>query len=72
MESESEIGQSCPSLCDLMDCSLTGSSIHGHLQARVLEWLPFPLPEDLPDPGIEPRSPKLQADDLPSEPLAKP
>ena len=32
-------------------------------------WLPFPSPGDLPDPGIEPRSPALQADSLPSEPL---
>ena len=31
-------GQSCPTLCDLMDCSLSGSSIHGIFQARVLEW----------------------------------
>ena len=34
--------------------------------------LPFPSPEDLPDPGMEPRSPALQADALPSEPLGKP
>ena len=33
--------------------------------------LPFPSPEDLPDPGIEPRSPALQADSLPSEPIGK-
>jgi len=36
-ESESEVAQSCPTLCDPMDCSLPGSSIHGILQARVLE-----------------------------------
>ena len=30
--------QSCPTMCDLMDCSLPGSSIHGIFQARVLEW----------------------------------
>ena len=36
--SESEVVQSCPTLCDLMDCSLPGSSIHGIFQARVLEW----------------------------------
>ena len=35
---KSEVAQSCPTLCDLMDCSLPGSSIHGILQARVLEW----------------------------------
>ena len=31
--------QSCPTLCDLMDCSLPGSSIHGIFQAKVLEWV---------------------------------
>ena len=38
MKSESEVAQSCPTLCDTMDCSLPGSSVHGTLQARVLEW----------------------------------
>ena len=37
-ESESEVAQSCPTLCDPMDCSLPGSSIYGIFQARVLEW----------------------------------
>ena len=36
--SESEVAQSCPTLCDPKDCSLPGSSIHGIFQARVLEW----------------------------------
>ena len=40
-ESESEVGQSCPTLRDPMDCSLPGSSIHGIFQARVLEWGAF-------------------------------
>ena len=44
----------------------------GILQARILEWLPCPLPGDLFNPGIEPRSPALQVDSLPSEPLGKP
>ena len=63
--------QSCPTLCDPMDCSPPGSSVYGIFQAIVLEcWngLPFPSPGDLPNPGIEPRSPALQADALPSEP----
>ena len=38
-ESESEVTQLCPTLCNPMDCSLPGSSIHGILQARVLEWV---------------------------------
>ena len=39
-----------------MDCSTPGYSAHGIFQARILEWLPFPPPGDLPDPGIEPVS----------------
>ena len=38
MQSESEVSQSCPTLCDPMDCSPPGSSVHGIFQARVLEW----------------------------------
>ena len=38
-ESESEVAQLCPTLCDPMDCSLPSSSIHGIFQARILEWV---------------------------------
>ena len=38
-ESESEVAQLCPTLCDPMDCSLPGSSVHGIFQAIVLEWI---------------------------------
>ena len=38
VKSESEVAQSCPTLCDPMDCSLPGSSIHGIFQERVLKW----------------------------------
>ena len=38
VKSESEVAQLCPTLSNLMDCSLPGSSIHGIFQARVLEW----------------------------------
>ena len=48
-----------------MDCSLLGSSVHGILQARILDWLPFSSPRDLPDPGIKSRSPAWQADSVP-------
>ena len=55
-----------------MDCSPPGSSVHGILQARILEWVAIPFSGYLPDPGIEPGSPALQADSLPSEPPGKP
>ena len=61
----------CLTLSDTMDDSPPGSSVHGILQARILEWLPFSPPGDLPNPGIEPRSPELQADALLSEPHNK-
>ena len=44
-----------------MDCSSQGSSVHGISLARILEWMPFPTPGDLPDPGIEPLSPTSPA-----------
>ena len=47
-------------------------TVHGILQARILEWVAFPSPGDLPNPGIEPRSPALQVDSLPAEPQGKP
>ena len=45
-----------------MDFSLPGSSVNGISQARILEWVAFPSPGDLPDPGIESVSPALQVD----------
>ena len=63
--------QSYPTLCNPIDRSLSGSSVHGILQASILEWV-FPSPRDLLDLGIKLRSPALQADSLPSEPLRKP
>ena len=57
--------QSCPTLCDPMDCSPPGSSVHGILQARILEWLPFPSPGDLPNPGIKPTAPAEQTGSVP-------
>ena len=53
-----------------MDCSLSGSSIHGIFQARVLEWIAISFSRG--SSGIEPGSPTLQADALPSEPPGKP
>ena len=68
----SEVAQLCSTLCDPMDCSPPGSSVHGILQARILEWVAISFSRDLPNPGIEPRSPTLQADALASEPPGKP
>ena len=50
------VTQSSLTLSDSMDCSLPGSSVDGILQARILEWVAFPSPGDLPNPGIEPTS----------------
>ena len=48
--------QSCPALCDPMDCSPRDSSVHGILQARILEWVPCPPPGHLSYSGIQPKS----------------
>ena len=53
--------QSCMILCDPMDCSLPGSSVHGILQARYWSGLPCSSPEDLPNPGIKPATPPSPA-----------
>ena len=70
-ESESEVAQSCPTLCDPLDCSLPGSLSMGFSRQEYWSGLPFPSPGDLPNPGIEPRSPALEADTLTSEPPGK-
>ena len=62
------VAQLCPTLHDNMDYSPPGSSVHGILQARILEWVVFPSPGNLPDSGNKLESPVLQADSLPSEP----
>ena len=61
-----KVTQSWLTLCVPMDYT-----VHGILQARILEWVAFPSPGDLPKPGIEPRSPTLQAVSLPAEPQRK-
>ena len=66
------VAQFCLTLCCPMNCNAPGSSVHGILQARILEWLLFSSSGNLPDPGIKPRSPTLQTDSLLSEPPGKP
>ena len=68
------VAKSCSTLCDPMDYK-----VHGILWARILEWVAFPCSGDLPNPGIEPKFPALQADSffflqadsLPAEPQRK-
>ena len=69
---EVKVAQLFPTLCDPMDYI-----VHEILQARTLEWVAFPFsreifPGDLPNPGIKPKSPALQADSLPAEPPGNP
>ena len=58
-----KVAQSCPTLCNPMDYT-----VHGILQARVLEWVAFPFSRG----SSQPRSPAMQADSLPAEPQGKP
>ena len=68
-QSQSEVAQSCPTLWDPMDCvAYQASPSMGFSRQEYWSGLPFPSPGDLPDPGIEPRSPAMRADALPSEP----
>ena len=66
------VAKLCPILCDAMDCSLPGSSVHGDSPDKDTGVGCHPPLEDLPNPGIEPRSPSLQVDSLPAEPQGKP
>ena len=61
-----KVTQPRPTLCDPMDYT-----VHGILQARILEWVAFPFSRGSSQPRIEPRSPALQADPLPAEPPGK-
>ena len=55
-----------------MDCSPPSSSVHGILQARILEWVAIPFSRGSPYPEIKPGCPKVQADSLAFEPPEKP
>ena len=63
--------QSCSTLCDPTDRTHQAPLSMGFSRQDYWSGLPFPSPGDLPDPGIELRSPALQADSLPSEPPGK-
>ena len=65
-----ECVQLCVILCNPMDCSLPGCSVHRFFQAR--KRLPFPTPGDLPDPGIQLESPALAGRFFTTKPPGKP
>ena len=65
------VAKSCLTVCDPMNCSLPGFSVHGVFRAKCWSGLPFPFPRDLPDPGIKPKSPVWQVDSLPLTPPGK-
>ena len=67
-----KVAQSCPTLCDPMACVLPGSSVHGFLQARILEWVAISFPGDLPNPGIKVASPALAGRFFTTKPPEKP
>ena len=69
---ESEVTQSCLTLWDPMYCSHQGPLSMGFPRQEYWSGLPFPSPEDFTNPGIEPGSPALWADALPSEPPGNP
>ena len=66
------LAQSCLTLSNPMACSPPDSSVHGILQARILEWVVVRFSRGSSNPGIKPRSPALQVDSLPSESPRKP
>ena len=70
--SESKVAQPCPTLCDPWTVAHHTPPSMGFSRQEYWSGLPFPSPGDLPDPGIEPRSPTLQADALTSAPPGKP
>ena len=66
------VDQFCPKLYKSMDYNPPGSSVHGISPGKNSGVVAIPFPRDLPDPGIKPGSPALQADSLPSKPSGKP
>ena len=70
--SEVLVAQSCLTLCDPMNCSLLGSSVHGTLQARILEWVAISFSRGSSQPRDQTQVSCIVADSLPSEPPGKP
>ena len=66
------VAQLCPTLCDPWTVAHQAPLSMEFSRQEYWSGLPFPSPGDLPEPGIEPESPALEADALPSELLGKP
>ena len=66
------VAQLCPTSCNPMDCSPPSPSLWGFSRQEYWSGLPCPPPGDLPNSGIKPRFPTVQADSLPAEPPGKP
>ena len=66
-----EVAQSCPTLCDSVDVACQAPPSKGFSRQEYWSGLPFPFPGDLPNPGMEPGPPALEADALTSEPPGK-
>ena len=71
LKSESEVAQSCPTLCNPMDCSLPGSSVHEIFQARVRVWVAISFSRGSSRPRDQTQVSHIAADTLPSEPPGK-
>ena len=67
-----KVAQLCPTLCDLMDYSLPGSSVHGTLQSRILKWVAIPFSSRSSQPGDQTQVSPLQVNSLLLEPPGKP
>ena len=70
-KNESEVTQSCLTLCDPVDCSLPGSSVHGIFIARGLKWVAISFSSGSSQPRDQTQVSHIVADSLPSEPLGK-
>ena len=66
------VAELCPTLCDPMDCSPLGFSVHESLQARILERVAISFSKDSSDPGMEPKSPALAGGFCTTEPSEEP
>ena len=70
--SELKVAQSCLTLCDPTDCSMPGSSVHGLLQSRILEWVAVPFSRQSSQPRDRTQVSHIEGESVLSEPPGKP